>query len=114
MHTFLISCILIFLTNFFRNHLFKLIIDSFVGETHYVTKTLLNEVIRGSLDTLHIGPDETTMNQIVDINQILEEGNSLQFFLSFVFTFLFRHLLRIFREVEYYEYLLSRIRALSF
>lgn len=58
------------------NHLFKLIIDSFVGETHYVTKTLLNEVIRGSLDTLHIGPDEATMNQIVDINQILEEEKS--------------------------------------
>lgn len=82
----LISC-LNFFTNFFRNHLFKLIIDSFVGETHYVTKTLLNEVIRGSLDTLHIGPDEATMNQIVDINQILEEGN---FFNLSLFHY-FRH-----------------------
>jgi protein phosphatase-4 regulatory subunit 3 len=58
------------------NHLFKLIIETFVGETHYVTKTLLYEVLRGSLDTLHIGPDETALNQIVEINQKLEEEKS--------------------------------------
>jgi len=59
------------------NHLFKLIIETFVGETHYVTKTLLYEVLRGSLDTLHIGPDETALNQIVEsVNQKLEEEKS--------------------------------------
>jgi len=58
------------------NHLFKAIVENFVGETHYVTKTLLYEVLRGSLDTLHIGPDEATLSSLVGgdaLNQKLEE-----------------------------------------
>jgi len=58
------------------NHLFRAIIENFVGETHYVTKTLLYEVLRGSLDTLHIGPDEATLSSLVGgdaITQKIEE-----------------------------------------
>jgi len=55
------------------NHLFKAIVETFVSETHYVTMTLLYEVLRGSLDTLHIGPDEAALTTIVDINQKLED-----------------------------------------
>lgn len=61
---------------FLRNELFKLILETFVQETHYVTKTLLYEVIRGSLDTLHIGPDEAALNQIGEVNQKVEEGTN--------------------------------------
>jgi len=55
------------------NLLFKAIIETFVGESHYVTMALLYEVLRGSLDTLHIGPDEATLSNIADFNQKLEE-----------------------------------------
>jgi len=83
-----------------KNHsgnlsLFKAIIETFVGEDHYVTKTLLLEVLRGSLDTLHIGPDEAALTNIVEINQKLEEEKLAvitifyQEFALFLFTPLF-------------------------
>jgi protein phosphatase-4 regulatory subunit 3 len=53
--------------------LLKNIISTFKQETHYVTKTLLFEVLRGTLDTLHIGPEELTLNQIMDFDPLIEE-----------------------------------------
>jgi protein phosphatase-4 regulatory subunit 3 len=88
------------------NHLFKAIVETFVGETHYVTKTLLYEVLRGSLDTLHIGPDEATLTSIVDINQKLEEEKLnvitifYQEFALFLFSPLFAELPEIHSPVD--------------
>jgi protein phosphatase-4 regulatory subunit 3 len=53
--------------------LLKNIISTFKQEPNYVTKTLLFEVLRGTLDTLHIGPEELTLNQIMDFDPLIEE-----------------------------------------
>lgn len=47
---------------------FKTIVMTFITEPHYVTKTLMYEVVRGFLDTLHIGPDDLTLNSMSDVN----------------------------------------------
>jgi protein phosphatase-4 regulatory subunit 3 len=56
------------------NILFKMIITAFLEEKHFTTKALFYEVVRGFLDTLHIGPEELPQSQILaDINAKIEE-----------------------------------------
>lgn len=46
-----------------HRELFRVLTTQFVQEPHYVTKTLMFEVLRGFLDMLHIGPEEV-LNQM--------------------------------------------------
>jgi len=69
---------------------FKAIVMSFVNETHYVTKALLYEVVRGFLDTLHIGPDDLTLNTMMEMNAKSEEEKQdvvTIFYQEFAFAF---------------------------
>jgi len=55
------------------NLLLGIITTQLQVEPDFITKSLLYEILKGSIDSFHIGPEEPTLTNLVDINAKTEE-----------------------------------------